>query len=107
MSMVGLFSYWDTFRTFLPVFLQMFYDTKKDGFLSFRGVFSCSFFILPVLVLLPLTAKLADRYGRYPFMLLGLLLTAGSVFLVGAVPFSAFFFFSAEGLEFHLDICLP
>ena len=98
MSMVGLFSYWDTFLgTFLPVFFTDVLRHQEGWISQLPGSLLMLFFILPVLVLLPLTAKLADRYGRYPFMLLGLLLTAGSVFLVGAVPFSALFLLLCGG----------
>ncbi|QQS59615.1 MFS transporter [Candidatus Peregrinibacteria bacterium] len=90
-GIVGLFSYWDTFLgTFLPVFFTEALQEQEGWVSHVPGSLLMLFFILPVLVFLPLIAKLADKYGRYPFMLLGLLLTAGSVFLVGAVPYSVF-----------------
>lgn len=86
MTIMGIFSYWDTFlATFLPIFLTQILKHQSGFIQDIPGSLMMLFFILPVLGLLPFVAKLGDKYGRYYFMLTGLILTSFSCVMIGFI----------------------
>jgi MFS family permease len=80
---MGIFSYWDTFLgTFLPIFFTEILKEQSGFIQNLPGSILMLIFILPVLGFLPVVAKWGDKYGRYYFMLLGLIITIISTFLI-------------------------
>lgn len=98
MGIAGLFSYWDTFlMTFLPIFFTEVLR-QQDGWLAgVPGSILMFLFIFPVLGMLPVVAKMGDKYGRFYFMTFGLFLTMVSCFIIGITPYSYFWVIIASG----------
>jgi MFS family permease len=92
MGVMGIFSYWDTFlATFLPIFFTEILK-QQDGWLqNIPGSLLMLLFIVPVLGLLPMVAKMGDKYGRFYFMIFGLVLTALSTMVIAMSSPQAFF----------------
>jgi MFS family permease len=84
MGVMGIFSYWDTFlATFLPIFFTEVLKEQNGWMQNIPGSLLMLLFILPVLGLLPIVAKWGDKYGRFYFMVFGLLITAFSTMIIG------------------------
>ena len=84
MGVMGIFSYWDTFlATFLPIFFTEVLKEQSGWGQNIPGSLLMLLFILPVLGLLPIVAKWGDKYGRFYFMVFGILITAFATLIIG------------------------
>ncbi len=98
MGVMGLFSYWDTFlATFLPIFFTEVLREQSGWLQNIPGSLMMLLFILPVLGLLPVVAKMGDTFGRHYFMILGLIVTAVSTLVLGLVSVQSFFILIVAG----------
>lgn len=89
-----LFSYWDTFLwTFFPIFFTEFLKAQSWFLKDIPGSLMTLLFILPVLWLYPVFAKLWDKHWRFLFIYIWLWLTAFAVFFMGITPYSNFWLF--------------
>jgi Na+/melibiose symporter-like transporter len=98
MGIMGIFSYWDTFlATFLPIFFTEVLREQSGWVQNIPGSILMLVFILPILGLLPIVAKLGDRFGRHYFMLFGIFLTAISTGIAGIVSMQSFWILVGAG----------
>ncbi len=83
MIILLLFSFWDTFViTFEPLFLAKFLAGKNFPRILTGGIIM-TLFILPLFGLLIPFSKMADKYGRHKFMIMGLCISGVSLFFFG------------------------
>ncbi len=102
-TVMSIFSYWDTFlMTFLPIFFTEVLQTQQWFLKWMPGSLLLLIFILPVLWLLPIVAKKADKMGRSTFMIFGMILTAFSCLVIGMISKSNFtiIFLAGFGISF-------
>ncbi|MBI5415068.1 hypothetical protein HZA38_06180 [Candidatus Peregrinibacteria bacterium] len=82
---VMFFSFWDTMAiTFQPIFLGRFANDLGPWGKSLGGVIM-GLFILPVFVLQIPFSKLADKYGRYIMILIGISISGLSLLALGLI----------------------
>ncbi len=98
MTIMGIFSYWDTFLgTFLPIFFTEVLRSQSGWIQNLPGSLLMLFFIFPVLGFLPVVAKYGDKYGRHYFMILGIAITAIATLVIGMVSMKSFFIILIAG----------
>ena len=89
-----IFSYWDTFLwTFLPIFFTELLRAQSWWVANIPWSLLMLLFIIPVLFLFPIFAKLWDKYWRYYFIFGWLIVTCISVLLLWLTPYSVFYMF--------------
>jgi len=89
-----IFSYWDTFLwTFFPIFFTEFLRSQSWFVSNVPWSLMTLMFILPVLWLYPVFAKLWDKYWRFIFIYLWLWLTGFAIFIMWLMPYSFFWLF--------------